>query len=186
MTDALNLIRGAIDRFGARVREVPDDAWNNPTPCTEWTVRDLVNHLVGEHLWTPHILAGEPLEQVGTRYDGDLLGDDPVKAWEQAAQRSRSAWLDTDLSGTYRFSFGEAPLTTYADQMLVDLTIHEWDLARGISRAVSFDPQAVELCLAYARANVARWDGLGIIDPPIPTNSTDPVVQLLSLTGRAV
>jgi hypothetical protein len=70
--------------------------------------------------------------------------------------------------------------------MLVDLTVHEWDLARGIAQPGSFDPGAVELCLAYARANVGRWDGLGIIDPPIPTDSTDPVVQLLSLTGRAV
>jgi uncharacterized protein (TIGR03086 family) len=186
MAKALDLIPGAIDRFGARVLEVPAGAWNDPTPCTEWAVRDLVNHLVGEHLWAPHILAGEPSEQVGDRYDGDLLGDDPVTAWEQAAQRSRKAWLGTDLSGTYRFSFGEAPLTTYADQMLVDLTVHEWDLARGIAQPGSFDPDAVELCLAYARANVGRWDGLGIIDPPIPTDSTDPVVQLLSLTGRAV
>jgi uncharacterized protein (TIGR03086 family) len=186
MINALDLIPGAIDRFGARVHEVPAGAWNNPTPCTEWSVRDLVNHLADEHLWAPHILAGEPLAQVGDRYDGDLLGEDPVKAWEQAAQRSRKAWLGADLSGTYRFSFGEAQLTTYADQMLVDLTVHEWDLARGIDRPGSLEPNAVELCLAYAHANVRRWDGLGIIDPPIPTDSTDPVVQLLSLTGRAV
>jgi uncharacterized protein (TIGR03086 family) len=138
------------------------------------------------HLWAPHILAGEPLAEVGDPYDGDLLGGDPMNAWEQAAERSRKAWLGTDLSGTYRFSFGEAPLTTYADQMLLDLTVHAWDLARGIAQPVSFDPQAVELCLAYARANVGRWDGLGIVDPPIHTDSTDPVVQLLSLTGRAV
>lgn len=126
------------------------------------------------------------MEQVGDRYDGDLLGDDPVEAWEQAAQRFRKAWLSPDLSGTYCFSFGEAQLTTYADQMLVDLTVHEWDLVRGIAQPGSLDPDAVEFCLAYARANVTRWDGLGITDPPIPTDSTDPVGQLLSLTGRAV
>lgn len=186
MIKAWDLLPGAVDRFGARVRGVPADAWENPTPCTRWTVRDLVNHLVGEHLWAPHVLAGEPVEQVGDRYDGDLLGDDPVAAWERAAQRYRESWLGADLSGSYRFSFGEAPLTTYAEQMLVDLTVHEWDLARGIAQTVSFDPHAVELCLAYARANVDRWDGLGIIDPPVPTDSTDPAVQLLSLTGRVV
>jgi uncharacterized protein (TIGR03086 family) len=184
--EALQLIPGAIDRFTARVRAVPGDRWNDPTPCTEWTVRDLVNHLIGEHLWAPHLLAGESMEQVGDRYDGDVTGDDPVRAWERAAERSLAAWRVADLSGTARFSFGEAPLTVYADQMLIDLTVHEWDLARGSGQPESLDPAAVAIGLEYARANVARMAGLDIVAPPVPTTSDDPAVQLLSLLGRAV
>ncbi|GAB7036423.1 hypothetical protein JCM9533A_02700 [Catenuloplanes niger JCM 9533] len=182
----LDLIPAAIDRFGARVRAVPADRWDAPTPCTEWTVRDLVNHMVSEHLWAPHILAGETLEQVGARYDGDVVGDDPAGAWARAAELSRAAWLGTDLAGSARFSFGEAPLTVYADQMLVDLTVHGWDLARGAGLDESLDPDGVAHSLAYARANVDRFSGLGIVAPPVPTTSTDPAVQLLSLLGRTV
>ncbi|WP_020124513.1 TIGR03086 family metal-binding protein [Streptomyces canus] len=185
-TLALQLIPDAIDRFGARVHAVDGHRWNDPTPCTEWTVRDLVNHLVGEHLWVPHLLAGESLEQVGDRYDGDVVGADPVGAWDEAAERSLAAWKSTDLSATARFSFGEAPLTVYADQILVDLTVHEWDLARGSGQPESLDPTAVDYCLAYARANAERAAGLGIIAAPVRTTSTDPAVQLLSLLGRAV
>lgn len=108
---ALRLIPDAINRFGARVHAVDGHRWNDSTPCTGWTVRALVNHLVGEHLWVPHVLAGESLEQVGDRYDGDVVGADPVRAWDEAAERSVLAWKDADLSGTARFSFGEAPLT---------------------------------------------------------------------------
>lgn len=183
---ALQFIPGAIDRFGARVHAVEDHRWNDPTPCAEWRIRDLVNHLVGEHLWVPHLLAGETLEQVGDRYEGDVVGADPVRAWDEAAERSRTAWDGADLSGTARFSFGEAPLTMYADQMLVDLTVHEWDLARASGQAESLDPAAVALCLVYARAHAERAAGLGIVAPPVPTTSTDPAVQLLSLLGRAV
>lgn len=183
---ALHLIPDAIDRFGARVHAVDGHRWNDPTPCTEWTVRDLVNHLVGEHLWVPHLLAGASLDQVGDRYDGDVVGADPVRAWNEAAERSLAAWKSTDLSGTARFSFGEAPLTVYADQILLDLTVHEWDLARGSGQPESLDPTAVDYSLAYARANAERAAGLKIIAPPVPTTSTDPAVQLLSLLGRAV
>ncbi|GAA1986201.1 TIGR03086 family metal-binding protein [Amycolatopsis minnesotensis] len=183
---ALRLIPGAIDRFGARVHAVEGRQWNDATPCTEWTIRDLVNHLVGEHLWVPHLLAGETLEQVGDRYDGDVVGVDPVRAWDEAAERSLEAWDGADLSGTARFSFGEAPLTVYADQMLVDLTVHEWDLARASGQDESLDPAAVGNCLVYARANAERVAGLGIFAAPVPTASTDPAVQLLSMLGRTV
>ncbi|NJP74714.1 TIGR03086 family metal-binding protein [Streptomyces sp. C1-2] len=183
---SLRLIPEAVARFGDRVHAVGDDRWNDATPCTEWTVRDLVNHLVAEHLWVPHLLAGETLAQVGDRYDGDVLGADPVRAWDEAAGRSLAAWQAADLSGTARFSFGEAPLTVYADQILVDLTVHEWDLARGSGQDEALDPAAVDRSLAYARANVTRMAGLGILAPPVATTSTDPTVQLLSLLGRAV
>ncbi|MFI8205497.1 TIGR03086 family metal-binding protein [Streptomyces sp. NPDC085937] len=183
---SLRMIPDAVARFGARVHAVDGDRWNDATPCTEWTVRDLVNHLVAEHLWVPHLLAGETLAQVGDRYDGDVVGGDPVRAWDEAAGRSLAAWKAADLSGTVRFSFGEAPLTVYADQILVDLTVHEWDLARGSGQDEVLDPVAVDHSLAYARANVVRMAGLGILAPPVPTTSTDPAVQLLSLLGRAV
>ncbi|MFF3484214.1 TIGR03086 family metal-binding protein [Streptomyces sp. NPDC002701] len=183
---SLRLIPNAINRFGARVHAVDGHRWNDSTPCSEWTVRELVNHLVGEHSWVPHLLAGEPLEQVGDRYDGDMVGVDPVRAWDEAAERSLAAWESADLSGTARFSFGEAPLTVYAEQILVDLTVHEWDLARGSGQPERLDPAAVELSLAYARANAERMASLQIIAAPVRTASTDPAIQLLSLLGRAV
>jgi uncharacterized protein (TIGR03086 family) len=89
---ARTLIPAAAREFGARVHGVPPDGWTAPTPCTEWTVRDLVNHLVGEHLWAPHLLRGETVEQVGDRYEGDVLGKDPVAAWDAAAEASLAAW----------------------------------------------------------------------------------------------
>jgi uncharacterized protein (TIGR03086 family) len=83
-----DLIVQGIDAFGEKVRAVPADRWEAATPCTDWSVRDLVNHVTGEHLWAPHLLDGATIAQVGDRYDGDLLGDSPLTAWEQAAQAS--------------------------------------------------------------------------------------------------
>jgi uncharacterized protein (TIGR03086 family) len=92
MSEVLPLIPDAIDDFGALVDRVPADRWDAPTPCSEWSVRDLVNHLASEHLWAPHLLRGETIAQVGDRYDGDVLGDDPAGTWRRAAAESSEAW----------------------------------------------------------------------------------------------
>src|SRR3954453_13987808 len=84
----------AMHEFDQAIHQVRNDQWESPTPCTEWTVRDLVNHLVSEQLWAPHLLAGRTLEDVGDTYDGDVIGEDPLAAWERASQVARKAWLE--------------------------------------------------------------------------------------------
>src|SRR3954453_21978338 len=82
--------------FAERVHAV-DGLWNTATPLPGWTVRYLVNHLVNEERWTPPLLDGATIEEVGSRYDGDLLGDDPVAAFDDAAAAALPAVrVDTD------------------------------------------------------------------------------------------
>ena len=187
MSDTRRLIPAAMDRFGARVRAVPDDRWVAPTPCSEWSVRDLVAHMCFEHRWAPHVLAGEPMDEVGDRYDEDLLEGDPVRAWDEAAVGSRRAW--TDLSGhasPVHVSFGWLPVGEYAVQMLVDLTVHEWDLARGAGLDEHLDPESVQEALAYLRGDPVMLHGPGLFAGAVEISSTDPVEQLLAQTGRTL
>ncbi len=137
------LIVQGIDAFGEKVRAVPADRWTAPTPCTDWSVRDLVNHVTGEHLWAPHLLDGETIAQVGDRYDGDVLGDSPVAAWERAAEASRAAWQAASPDAVVHLSFGDNPALEYGKQMLSDLLIHGWDLARGAGLDETMEPTAV-------------------------------------------
>ena len=75
----------AAAEFDARVRQVGDHQWQAATPDEDWTVRDLVNHLVGEDLWTPPLLAGSTMAEVGDRFEGDMLGAEPKAAWTAAS-----------------------------------------------------------------------------------------------------
>lgn len=183
--DVRALVPGAIDRFGARVHAVPDARWQAPTPCTEWTVRDLVAHMCFEHRWAPHVLAGETMDDVGDRYDGDLVGDDPVRAWDGAALRSRASFAVPGAHASrVHVSFGRLDVEEYAVQMLVDLTVHEWDLARGAGLDEHLDPDAVRATLAYLRADPVMLHGPGLFAAPVEAPGDDPQDQLIAVSGR--
>lgn len=185
MTAARELLPVAADGFGRRVHGVGPAAWTNDTPDADWTVRDLVNHLVVEHLWVPHLLGGQSVADVGDRYDGDVLGDDPVAAWDAAIRASLRAWGKPGTHDTVvELSSGPAPIREYAEQMLMDLTVHSWDLSRGIGYDDRLDRACVEHALAYVEANLDDFSGSGLFGPPVQTTSDDPQDRLLAALGR--
>jgi uncharacterized protein (TIGR03086 family) len=180
--DVRELVVAGIDGFTEKVRAVPDDRWDAPTPCSEWSVRDLVNHMTSEHLWAPHLLRGETLNQVGDRYDGDVLGDDPADAWERAADASRALWLEVAPGTPVHLSIGPTPVEEYAEQMHLDLVVHGWDLARGAAIDDSIDPAIAERELGYVETVLDDWPGL--FAAPVETPSDVPGAVLVARLGR--
>jgi len=120
-------------QFDARVRQIGDHQWRASTPDEDWCVRDLVDHLVGEDLWAPPLLAGSTITDVGDRFEGDVLGADPKVAWTAAsAEVVRAVEADGAMDRMVHLSFGDFPGSEYTLQLFADHTIHAWDLARAI------------------------------------------------------
>ncbi|WP_344975651.1 TIGR03086 family metal-binding protein [Salinactinospora qingdaonensis] len=184
MPDLLDLHGQAMAEFGRRVRAVRMDQWARPTPCEQWDVHDLVNHLVTEQLWVPHLLAGGTIAEAGDRFDGDLLGEEPVATWEVAAREARSAWLQPGvLERTVHLSFGDAPATVYLWQMTFDLTVHTWDLAQGIGEDDKLAPELVDSVWEWARTQ--NFAASGLFAAPVPvSDDADTQTRLIALTGR--
>ena len=65
--------------------------WSAPTNC-DMDVRALVNHLVSGNLWATELIAGKTIAEVGTRLDGDVLGDNPRAAYDGAPSAAQSAF----------------------------------------------------------------------------------------------
>lgn len=185
LSSARDLLPVAAEEFGRRVHAISPDAWANDTADSDWTVRDLVNHLVSEHLWAPPLLAGQSMREVGDRFDGDVLGSDPVAAWDAAIAESLPAWRAVDDEDAVELSAGPTKVGRYAEEMLMDLTVHSWDLSRGTGYDDRIDQACVEHVLAYVEANI---DGLrayeGMFGAEVETTSLDPQDRLLALLGR--
>ncbi|MDQ3756954.1 MAG: TIGR03086 family metal-binding protein, partial [Actinomycetota bacterium] len=88
--EALDRARGEFDK---RLRAVRDDQWDDPTPCEGWTVRDLVQHVVGANRFSVRLLDGEPADQaVQAMVGDDVLGDDPVAAFVASSDEQEAAF----------------------------------------------------------------------------------------------
>lgn len=176
----------AMGEFDRRVRAVRAEQWRNSTPCAEWDVRALVNHVVSEQLWAPLLLGGATVEEVGDRFDGDQLGEDPVVAWASAAAAAREAFAAPGaLRRSVELSSGCRPAEGYCQEMTLDLTVHAWDLARGIQADERLAEGLVRDVLAFIEPQVEQLAGTGLFAPPVAVgDDADPQTRLLALLGR--
>jgi uncharacterized protein (TIGR03086 family) len=176
----------ALDHFGRLVREIEPEQWGLPTPCRQWRVRDLVNHVTVQQRWLSLLLSGASVDMVGDRLDGDQLGDDPVLAFKRAATEAEEAvHASGALDGTVTLSSGPAPSRHLISQLAMDLVVHSWDLAR----ATGADERLPDLLVAFALRELSAYaDRLadsGLFDPPLPVSEgADSQTRLLALTGR--
>src|SRR5881392_1448554 len=110
MSDLHERFGRAQARFNDLVQQVKPDQWGDPTPCTDWNVRALVNHLVYEARWLPPLMAGKTIAEVGDAYEGDLLGDDPVSSYEDALRQATAAvQAPGALERTVHLSYDDVP-----------------------------------------------------------------------------
>lgn len=171
--------------FATRVHAV-GDRWSDPTPLPGWDVRVLVNHLVNEERWTPELLGGATIEQVGDRFDGDLLGDDPVATHEHAAAAALAAvHADGAMEGVVHLSFGDHPRRDYALQLAADHLVHTWDLARALGVDETLDADAVTAITDWFVGAEQLYRDAGMIGPRVEVPPTaGPLTRLLSAFGR--
>ena len=180
------LYHRAQDAFGERVHGVRADQWTAGTPCVEWDVRTLVNHLVGEIRWAVPLFAGATIAEVGDQFDGDLLGDNPVAAWDAAAPAAIAAVQDPGaMDRTVHLSFGDFPGSEYASQLFADLLVHGWDLARATGQDERLAPELVAACAEWFAEKADGYREFGAVGPRlIPRRDTDPQDVLLAEFGR--
>lgn len=176
----------ALGLFTDRVHAVGPARWGDPTPCTEWTVRDLVNHLTAEQLWVPPLLDGAAIEDLGDSLDGDVLGDDPAAAWDAAATAAREAFAAPGaLKRTVRLSYGPTSADAYAAQMTADAVVHAWDLARAIGADEHLPRALVDFTRREVEPYAGSLSGTGLFAAAVePPAGADAQTRLLARLGR--
>ena len=167
-TRVVELYTAAADRFAAAVAAVPADGWAEATPCADWDVRTLTNHVVGEDRWVPPLLEGRTIAEVGTALDGDLLGADPAAAAAAAGSAAVAALSEPDALGrTVHLSFGDFTAEDYAWQVLVDHVVHTWDLLAGSGGDRALDPDLVNAAAGWWADWAEAYRGAGAVGPPV-------------------
>jgi uncharacterized protein (TIGR03086 family) len=184
--DVTTLHARTVEEFVSRVRAVGATDWDRPTPCSDWTVRELVNHVVGEDRWTVPLLAGRTIAEVGDAYDGDLLGADPLGAAEVAGDAAVSAVAEAvPTAMKVHLSYGDEDVGEYVGQLATDHLIHAWDLAAATGGATRLDPELVGAVAEWFAEREQLYRGAGLIADRVEVAGDDPQDRLLAATGRA-
>jgi uncharacterized protein (TIGR03086 family) len=154
------------------------------TPCTEWSVRDLVNHVVGEDAWTVPLMRGATIAEVGDSLDGDLLGDEPGPVAVRKAQEAVDLVAETLPQGrTVHLSYGEERAEEYVCQLAADHLVHAWDLAAATGSDRSLDEDLVEEVSRWFADREEVYRSVGAIGPRLE-GAGDGQTELLAAAGR--
>ena len=182
--DLETLYRRTMESWTDRILTVGPEQWGAATPCLKWDVRALVNHVVGEDLWTEPLVRGATIQEVGDRFDGDLLGSDPREtALDTAERASRAVAEALPRSEKVHLSYGDEDLEEYVFQLAADHLIHGWDLAVATDGDAVLDHELVAAVGAWFAEREDVYRSAGAIGARAAA-ADDAQSQLLAAFGR--
>jgi uncharacterized protein (TIGR03086 family) len=181
MTEISDRYRANSERFLQKVAAVPPDTWDRPTPCDEWTVRDLVAHIIQTQ--------GMFLGFIGRSLTpGPDVAVDPLGAVTAAIAQVQKDLDDPETAGAeFDGFFGRSTFAQAVDRFLnFDLTVHGWDLARAAGLDDTIDPAELDRVSAAADGFGDNLHSPGVCGPEIAVpDDADPQTKLLARLGRA-
>lgn len=144
----------AFERAGALVRVAVTDDLEQPTPCTDMDLRDLLGHLLTVVTRIRVVLTGghfAEVEQITRVPDEEVL-----PTWDAALAALRSDLPGVDLAAPCTFPFGTVPAAVGIVMYVNEVTVHSWDLARTVDRDDLLDPSLADLALPVAQERIPR------------------------------
>jgi uncharacterized protein (TIGR03086 family) len=177
-------LRAATSELAATLRWAEPEQWNEPTPCPEWTVEQVVRHLIfGNHRF---------IQRLGEE-SGDLPGEaatpeELVAAYEQSTAALIDVFeLPGALERTVELPIGSLPGQAALDIRVAETFTHGWDLADALGTTIDFDEDTIQRAIVFSEANLAQLprerSPFGVPQDAPPTAS--PLDRLAALLGRS-
>lgn len=188
--DLLTAFEGAVASTAEIVKMTPAERLDTPTPCAEWDVRALLNHVIGTLWLSAGLLADQPPRYPmapGGLPPADLAGDDPVAAYAEAAAAALAAAAAGDaLTRTHATPLGDMPGPGLAGFTTLDILVHGWDLAKATGQPTELDGRLAAHVLGFAEQALATPQSrAGRIGAAMPVQAGAPVTsQLIAFLGR--
>lgn len=186
LVDDLEIV---LETVGDLVAGTSPEQWTARTPCPEWDVRELVNHMVMGHRLFADILRGGESAGPGAL---DPKGSDGLGRAPEAAYRAATRELLAEfrkpgaLERTLRVPVGEVPGVAAVHLRAVEDLTHGWDLARATGQPVAFPADIVERAIEFTRAKLADVPaGRSPFAPSQPASADAPAIdRLAAMLGR--
>ncbi|NMO94014.1 TIGR03086 family metal-binding protein [Actinomycetospora sp. TBRC 11914] len=170
----------AFDAAAAIVEAVPADRRDAPTPCTDWTVADVVEHVIAGNLAVARSLGPDPADAVAGSLAPRLRSSAEALVAGLAAPGV--------LAGTVTVPFGTVPAPVAVQLRTIEALVHGWDVAVGSGQDPTGLPDDLaEAGIAFTGSVFATRDRAGLpFAPAVPVEDDAPAIdRLAGLLGRA-
>ncbi|MDT5209733.1 MAG: hypothetical protein QOF67_2148, partial [Mycobacterium sp.] len=144
--EALGLARSELL---PRLNAITASDWDKATPCTEWNVQQLVNHVVGLQHRVARLIRGCSRDEFVASREADWIGIDHIAAWQEGVRALDEAITNAgtlDVAVAYRIPLSARDaigLTAF------DTAVHTWDISRAIGFDTQLDDRLVEFALSF-------------------------------------
>ena len=182
LVEQLGRASGAVASLISNIRA---DQWSAPTPCTDWTVRRIVNHLIGMNRVFAALLDGQPPPP---RPSADHVEGDPAGAYRDSAAALQAAFGRPEvLERAYHGPLGTATGAERLKIRLYDLLAHGWDLAQATEQPADLPDDLAAQSLAFARTQLTEQARPGRFGPAQIVAERAPAIErLVAFLGRPV
>ena len=158
MRTDLDMLDRAIELFAGAVAFVHDDMLGAQTPCDDWDVAALLDHVTGGNRFTCNVLQGQTadaaIEAVRASF---ALDDDPRAAVVTSASAQRDAFAQPGVvAASFHHVAGELTGAQMLQLRIHDVNVHRWDLLQAVNPKKGLDPVYVR----WAIDELARPDSL--------------------------
>ncbi len=178
----------AAAAMAAVVRGLTPGLLSAPTPCADYDVRALVNHLL---FWGPSLAAAGRKQVVpppaAAESDVDLTAGDWAADLLAQLDRTAAAWSAPDAweGGTRIFGPDETPAPVIGGMLVGELVVHGWDLARATGQHLPVDDELLAYLYEEVSAGAEQGRQMGVYGPEVPVPGDAPTLhRVLGLTGR--
>lgn len=190
MSDTMARYRRAQDDFDALAATIAPEEWDRPSLCAEWSVRDVLGHVVwGQRLTRDWAMGGEYTGRggaPGAPHPGrdELAGADPLATWRVARDECLAVLTPEALNRRIvTGAFGEIPLEGFVTALVTDFLAHTFDIGHALGRDVRLAPELVPGAFEWSRQQVFRKPG-GIGPELTPPPDADEQTRFLAFLGR--
>jgi uncharacterized protein (TIGR03086 family) len=173
----------ALDRTFARAHDVVagvrPDQYDDATPCAEWNVRDLLEHMIG-------VVDSLGAAASGRTPEPFSLGDDPAAQLRTAASTAMAGWRTPGvLDRTIDSGAGPMPGRALASINMLDTATHTWDLATATGQPQALPDDIAATALDASRLIITDALRPGRFGPEVPAPAgASPTEALVAFLGR--
>ncbi|MDH6238140.1 hypothetical protein [Cryobacterium sp. CG_9.6] len=176
-------LRSVIDRLTSEhlALATPADWSRTPNP----TLRDVLATHARDEAWVPDVLAGRTIEDAGTEYDGDLLGDDPITSYDRLNDVATAAVTAVvNPEATVHLSYGDFAIHEYLQHAAFYRAFQAWSIAHLARIDFSLGAPLVDMLWDQIVPVVREWRAMGVFPPAVAMPShANREIELLALTG---